>query len=220
MRSRRRQSIVACICALVAVAGVFAYTASVKSEAALARAAALERYGGERAQVLVATRDIAVGEGISSSNAQMQEWVVDLLPDADAFASVDETAGMVAQACIKKNEVLLKDRVGNGSSRISVPAGLAAVTVSSDDVLAVGGAITAGSFVDVYAETSKGTVTLLGEKIVVLETSTLEGEGEEQVTWVTLAVTPSSVSELMTASVKGTIHFSLPAPAASGQGGA
>ena len=211
MARQRKQTIISAVCAAVAVLGVFAYTASVNSEAAMARAAAIHSYGGERVEVVVATKGIPVGSPVDESNVTTQEWLVDLLAQGEAATSVDQVAGKVAQADIKRNEPIMLDRVGSGASRIAVPVGLSAVSVSSDDVLAVGGAIQKGSFVDVYVETAEGEVVLLGQKILVLETSTSENPStKQQVTWVTLAVTPASVSELITASSKGTIHFVLP----------
>ena len=219
MRKARKQTIIAALCAFVAVCAAFAYTASIKSEALTQRAAALERYGGEQAEVVVATADVEVGQGLTEANTAVAKWVVDLLPAGDVATGLDQVRGRVAQTNIKKNEPVLLERVGDGSSRISVPDGLEAVTVSSDDVLAVGGAIRAGSLVDVYVETSSGKVVLLGQKILVLETS---GEGAQggskQLTWVTLAVTPQSTSELLTASVKGTIHLVLPSSTAKKEG--
>ena len=81
--------------------------------------------------------------------------------------------------------------------------------------MAVGGAIRAGSFVDVYVETSEGRIVSLGQNILVLETSSTadastDEESQESLTWVTLAVTRESVSELITASTRGTIHLALP----------
>ena len=119
--------------------------------------------------------------------------------------------GLIAQADIKKGEPIVLSRVGDGNARINVPNGLEAVSVSSDDVLAVGGSVQTGSFVDVYVETSKGKVVLLGKRILVLETSAVvDAKSSQAITWVTLAVTPESVSELLTASCKGTIHLVLP----------
>lgn len=219
MLSRRTQIIIAGASAVVAAVAVFAYTASIKSEASFARAAALGKYGGEQTQVLVASSDIAVGQSLTEGNVAQARWLVDLLPSGDVASDASQVEGKVAQVAIKKNEPVLMERVGTGTSRISVPKGLAAVTVSSDDVLAVGGAIQAGSFVDVYVESSSGKVELMGQRIVVLETSQLAGDGKgEQVTWVTLAVTPDSVSELMTASAKGSIHFALPSSSAGKDG--
>lgn len=219
MARQRKQTIISAVCAAVAVLGVFAYTASVNSEAAMARAAAIHSYGGERVEVVVATKDIPVGSPVDESNVMTQEWLVDLLAQGEAATSVDQVAGKVAQADIKRNEPIMLDRVGSGASRIAVPVGLSAVSVSSDDVLAVGGAIQKGSFVDVYVETAEGEVVLLGQKILVLETSTSENPStKQQVTWVTLAVTPASVSELIMASSKGTIHFVLPSGTDSAKG--
>ena len=217
MARQRKQTIISAVCAAVAVLGVFAYTASVNSEAAMARAAAIHSYGGERVEVVVATKDIPVGSPVDESNVTTQEWLVDLLAQGEAATSVDQVAGKIAQADIKRNEPIMLDRVGSGASRIAVPVGLSAVSVSSDDVLAVGGAIQKGSFVDVYVETAEGEVVLLGQKILVLETST-NPSTKQQVTWVTLAVTPASVSELITASSKGTIHFVLPSGTDSAKG--
>lgn len=219
MKTQRKQTIIAVACGLLAALCVFAYTASIKSEASMARAAAVRQYGGERTQVLVAKSDIPIGTTISKDNASVEEWLVDMLPQGKAAQSYDEVDGLVAQVEIRKNEPVLLERIGDGSSRISVPDGLSAVSVSSDDVLAVGGAIRAGSVVDVYVEASTGEITLIGERILVLETSTPENAREEKISWVTLAVKPTSVQELISASARGTIHFVLPGNSAAKQVG-
>lgn len=209
MTRQRRQAIIAGACALVAVLAVFAYTASVRAEAASARESAISRYGGEVAEVLVATEDVSVGEALDESNAEVESWLVDLLPDGDVLESLDEAEGLVAKVDLVAGEVVVASRMSGPTSRITVPDGLVAVTVSSDDVLAVGGAIQEGSFVDVYVEDSAGSVTLMGEQIVVLETSTDDDDGDD-LAWVTLAVEGDGVADLMSASAQGTIHFALP----------
>ena len=207
--SQQRQLAVGAVCAAVAVAAVFAYTATVSSEAATKRQAAIDRYGGE--QALVATQDIGAGTPLGTSNVMQVSWLTDLLPRAEVAEELDELFGLVAEQDIKEGEPIVMDRVGDGSSRISVPAGLEAVSVASDDVLAVGGSVQEGSFVDVYVETGEGRIALLGKKILVLETSAAVDQGSSAaIAWVTLAVTPESVSELLSASCKGTIHLVLP----------
>ncbi len=210
MDTRKRRVVISAACAVLAALCVFGYTATIRSEAAMARAAAIQKYGGERVTVLIASEAIGVGQEITEANTIAEELPVDLLPQGEIALSHDQVTGTVAQVDIAKNEPVLLSRIGDGASRISVPKGLNAVSVSSDDVLAVGGAIRAGSFVDVYVETSKGQVTLLGQKILVLETNIEETTSAEKVSWVTLAVTSASVSDLLTASSKGTIHFVLP----------
>lgn len=219
MTKQRKQAYIAIACGLLAAISMFAYTATIKSEAAMARASAIQRYGGERVRVLVASKPISIGSPIDASNASVQEWLVDFLPQGTAAQSIDQLDGLVAQSEMRMNEPILLERVGDGSSRITVPDGLAAASVSSDDVLAVGGAIRAGSVVDVYVESASGEISMLGEHILVLETSTLESSKDKQISWVTLAVKPSSVSDLIAASAKGTIHFVLPGNSAATQGG-
>lgn len=218
MTKQRKQALVAGACGIIAALCVFAYTATIQSEASMARASAIRSYGGERAEVLVANKTIPIGGTIDESNTSVQEWLVDFLPQGQAARNYEELQGLVAQTEIRVNEPVLLERVGDGSSRITVPDGLAAASVASDDVLAVGGAIRAGSVVDVYVEASSGEITMLGEHILVLETSTLEDSKEKQISWVTLAVKPSSMSDLIAAASKGTIHFVLPGNSAANQG--
>lgn len=217
MTKQRKQALIAGACGIIAALCVFAYTATIQSEASMARVSAIRSYGGERAEVLVANKTIPIGGTIDESNTSVQEWLVDFLPQGQAAQSYEELQGLVAQTEIRVNEPVLLERVGDGSSRITVPDGLAAASVASDDVLAVGGAIRAGSVVDVYVEASSGEITMLGEHILVLETSTLEDSKEKQISWVTLAVRPSSVSDLLAAASKGTIHFVLPGNSAANQ---
>ncbi len=216
MSKDRVQLIIAGVSSALAVLAVFMYTATVRAEAGMARAEALERYGGDRAQVLVATTDIDAGQELGPSNTALMEWAVDLLPQGEVALDPSQVEGMVAQVALKQNEPVLLERVGTGSARIAVPEGLEAVTVSSDDVLAVGGAIRTGSLVDVYVETGEGKIVQLGKHILVLETNSggKEGVGGD-ITWVTLAVTPESTQELLSASVRGTIHLVLPSSSAA-----
>lgn len=218
MTKQRKQAYFAMACGVIAALCMFAYTATIKSEAAMARASAIQRYGGERVEVLVASKAIPIGSSLDQSNTTIQEWLVDFLPQGTAAQNYGQLDGLVAQAEIRMNEPILLERIGDGSSRITVPDGLAAASVSSDDVLAVGGAIRAGSVVDVYVEAASGEIDLLGEHILVLETSTLENMKDKQISWVTLAVKPSSVSDLIAASARGTIHFVLPGNSAACEG--
>lgn len=218
MTSQQRQLAAGLICALLAVAAVFAYTATVSSEAATKRQAAIERYGGEQAQVIVASADIGAGVALDAANTKTATWLTDLLPQTDVAQDMGQIEGLVAETDIKEGEPIVMARVGDGSARINVPKGLEAVSVASDDVLAVGGSVQAGSFVDVYVETEKGKIVLLGKRILVLETSAVVQEKDAKaITWVTLAVTPGSVPELLGASCKGTIHLVLPGSQAGGE---
>ncbi len=215
MISQKKQVIIALVCAVLAALALFAYSATISSEASVQRSNAVKKYGGQTAEVCVANKNISAGQIIKSEELQLLEYPIDLLPQGDVATSLEEVVGKVAAIDIKGNEPLLLERIGDGSSRIAVPESLEAVSVATDDVLAVGGAIRAGSFVDVYVETSEGRIVSLGQNILVLETSSTadastDEESQESLTWVTLAVTRESVSELITASTRGTIHLALP----------
>ena len=209
----RRRRLIACLaCGIVAAFCVFAYTSSVGSAALSQRQRALERYGGEQVSVLVACRDLAAGHQVEEKDVETADWVVDLLPQADVAQEPSQVVGKVLQSEVKEGELLPLHRLGSGTSRIAVPEGLEAVSVASDDVLAVGGAIQAGSFVDVYVESSGGQVTLLGKRVLVIETSAVENneKSSQGLTWVTLAVTEDSVNDLISAAALGTVHLALP----------
>ncbi len=209
MSTQRKQIFIALLTGLIAMAGMFGYTASVSNAAANERSQALAKYGGERLEVVVAARAVAAGSEITAADLEVVEWLADLMPAGSYATDVEEVAGQVAQVDIAENEVVLLSRVGDTSSRITVPDGLEAVSVSSEDVLAVGGAITAGSLVDVYVE-ADGAIAQLGSNLLVLETSASSSDSSDSIAWVTLAVTPDSVVDLIAASSDGTLHFVLP----------
>ena len=207
-------------CGVLAAIFTAMYISGARAEALTSREAAIKQYGGETCEVCVATRDIASGEVIAQSDITMQTWIVDLLPSG-AIVDDDEVVGKTAQTAILQNEVFAQAKVGQPTETLTVPSGLCAVTVPSKDVQAVGGALSAGAVVNVYA-TSESSVRLLGQNILVLETSNSgysrestsafgNASSRASVSWVTLAVTPESVSELIAASKTESLYLTLPA---------
>jgi pilus assembly protein CpaB len=196
--------------------GVFAalllalYAADVQAQAASGRQEALAQYGGAQVEVFVATRDIAAGETLDAQNVSVQRWLADLLP-AGALIDQAQVLGKTVAVPLLKNEPVVAAKLGEGAAPVTVPDGLCAVSVPAEDVRAVGGAITAGDEVHVYAADGS-SVVLLGHDILVLETSngarsTTQGSGlfgtstsRAALTWVTLAVTPQQVQEVIAAS--------------------
>ncbi|MGI6221266.1 MAG: Flp pilus assembly protein CpaB [Coriobacteriales bacterium] len=214
-----RKTIVGIACGLLAAVCMFVYASGVRAEALGSREAAIARYGGDVVEVCVASRSMAAGETIADSDIVMREWLVDLLP-ADAATDSSDIVGQTVVLPLVENEPVSMDKIGKPGSAVPVPDGLCAVTVPSEDVLAVGGALEGGSLVDIYAANASG-VRLLGEGILVLETSTSgmssqgaamfgNASGRGSVSWVTLAVTPESVEELISASQSDRLHFVLP----------
>lgn len=208
--TKKRKSVILCVsCGFLCAVCVFIYTQSVRAEAEDTRNAALARYGGEQIEVCVAKRDIAAGEKIDSSCYELKLWLADLLPD-DAVRNSNDILGKQLTSSIVSGEVITSKRFQDSAVSLEVPAGLSAVSVPAKDVSAVGGAINAGMHIDVYA-TGNISTSLIAHNVLVLATSTTFSEGSStSVTWITLAVEPSSVQELVAASQTTTLYFVLP----------
>lgn len=200
--------IVALVCGLICAACVVAYTQSVRGEVDEARAEALAQYGGEQVEVCVAKRDLAAGETLDASSVETRLWVADLLP-AEAIRSLDDVAGQTVSSTIVEGEVLSARKLGEVGSDLDVPDGLTAVSVPAKSVQVVGGAVSAGSKVDMYA--TGGTSTdLLAQDVLVLATSAGTSSKEGDVTWITIAIDPESVQEVVAATQKTELYFTLP----------
>lgn len=208
--NRRRTRVIACASGVLCAACVFVYLQSAKGEADAARAEALARYGGEQLEVCVAKRDIAAGEKIAGDAFETRLWVADLLPQ-DAAQSSEEILGRQVTSSILAGEVVSLKRFDERRSELDVPEGLVAVSVPAKEVQAVGGAVAAGSFVDVYA--SGGITTeALARNVLILTTSASGESGDitPDFTWVTMALKPDTVQEIIAASQKTELYFALP----------
>lgn len=211
---RKTRLIWSIACGVAAAALVLVYVASVRAEAARAQQDALERYGGDLVSVCVATRDIEPGETIDEGNTRVEEWVASLLPN-EALTSLADAHGKTATSRIPKRAPLSSAYFERRDGTIEVPRGKVAVSVASDPEHAVGGALERGERVDVYV--SKDGVTDRLVSAEVLDTSAL-ADGGGDMNWVTLAVGESSVKELITAAVQGTVSLAVPSGRSSGDG--
>ena len=137
--------------------------------------------------------------------------MADLLP-ADAVRAAGDVVGRTATSSILAGEVLSTRRFGEASTSIDVPAGFAALSVPAKTVQAVGGALAPGSRADLYASGDTATAAVARD-VLVLATSAggADGAAAADVTWVTVAVKPESVQEVIAASRKAELYFALPA---------
>lgn len=213
MGRRKTTMAASAACGVLCAVCVALYMHGVRSEADAARAEALERYGGEQIEVCVATRDLPAGRAVEAGDLETKMWIADLLP-ADAARSVEEVEGKVPSTPIMEGEVVVLKRFEGQGASLDVPDGLAAVSVPAADVQAVGGSLAAGSTADLYA--SGGTSTaLLASDVLVLATSSTGSEGAAaELSWVTVAVAPESVQEVIDASQKSELYFALPSSSA------
>ncbi|MDR0347250.1 MAG: Flp pilus assembly protein CpaB [Coriobacteriales bacterium] len=221
MSQTRKRLALALISGIIAAAAMAFYASSIQAEATQARQDALASYGGEQVEIYTALRDIAVGETLTSENVGLRTWLSDLLPNG-ALGAQGEVLGESVAVPLMRNEPVLAAKLGQLAAPVNVPEGLCAVSIPSEDVLAVGGAIRAGSFVSVYAADGV-TVELIAEEVLILETSNsaqaASGNGSSlfgssnsrsRLTWVTLAVEEDTAQELIAAARVRELHLVLP----------
>lgn len=220
---RRVHLAIGALCGVLCVAGILAYAADLRADVDQERSEALARYGGEQVEILVATDDIAVGDMLDTTNAEKRLWLSELVPD-DAISDHADVAALPATSPIYAGEVVLKHRFDEREEvALQVPDGKCAISVPSKAVTAVGGSLRPGSKVDVYSVSGSAT-DLLASRVLVLSTSTTSEEKDanrkSDVTWVTLALDPSMVEEVIAASQKSELYFSLPSENTSADGAA
>lgn len=209
---RNKTTVIGIVCGVLCAACVFAYTQSVRGEADQARREALARYGGDQVEVCVAKRDIAAGETVDGSAIETRLWVADLLP-AEAIRSASDVVGTKASSMLLAGEVLSKRRFQAEGSSIDVPNGQVAISVPAKDVQAVGGAVAAGSVVDVYATGGSDTQALArGVRVLAISVGGGEASGSSaaKVSWVTIAVDADKAEEMVAAAQKTELYFTLP----------
>lgn len=212
MKSSTR-TLISLAAAITTAAAIFAYATSIESQLSAARGDAIASYGEDIVKVLVARQDIPAGCNLTSDTFEQVDWPTALLPQ-DAVADSETLENKVATAMILTGEPITGSRVGESASTLHVPRGFTAVSVPSEDVLAVGGAVEAGSVVDIYAVVD-GAASLLESGVSVLETSVAEkaariGSSKSPISWVTLAIPADSAQQVIVASEVGTLHFALP----------
>lgn len=206
MRAKRNLAI-GIVCGVLCAVCVLAYTYSVRGQVEEARAEALARYGGDQLEVAVAARDIPAGSTISGSDVSMRMWIADLLPEG-AVRSAEEAVGQTVSSTILAGEVVCGQRFGGVSVDVRVPSDMTAVSVPAKEVQSVGGAISPGSRVDLYAIGDK-SADMIGEGLLVLATSAASGSSDSS-SWITVAVAPESAQEVVVAAQKMQLYFTLP----------
>lgn len=215
--SQRKTTIASILCGVICAVAVLLYMGGVRSEAEAERAEVLAQYGGDQVEVCVASRDIAPGETVSSNDVVMRVWVADLLPEG-AVKATSDVVGKTASSSIMTGEVVLEQRFNNSDSLIEVPEGLTAISVPAKNVQAVGGAITAGMTVDLYA-TGNTSTSRIANNVLVLATSTSTYEeassSKAEVSWITIAVAPSLVEQMVSAAQSAELYFTLPSQTTS-----
>lgn len=167
-----------------------------------------QEFGGERIDVCVAVRDIAAGSKITVDDIDIKQMLKSYVP-VHACKNADDLIGKLATSNVPQGAVLTEVYVQQNTDSLDVPTGYVAVSIPSTDQFAVGGALMRGDFVDVYVS-SDGLTQQLITRAYVIDTSVLSTKSNAHLDWVTIAVEPQKVNEVLTASSEGTIFLTLP----------
>ena len=214
-----KRALATAACGLCCAVCVGLYLAGVKDEADEARAQALARYGGDQIEVCVASRDLAAGEVVESSAVATKLWVADLLPEG-AVTDPAQIVGQRLGSPIYRGEVVCIRRTEASGSELSVPEGMAALSVPARSVQAVGGSVEPGMVVDVYATGPAATSRLVAGALVLASSAVSEGAaGASQAAWITLAIQPERVQEVVAAAQNLELYFVLPPEGTPTDGG-
>lgn len=220
MRSKRGRIIISALSGLVAAVLMASYASSVQGAADRSRQQSLSEYGGEQVEVYVATRNIAVGESLTSGNVERRVWLSDLLP-AGSLTAEEDVLGQTLGLPLLANEPVTAAKLSQAGAPLRVAEGHCAVSIPTSDVSAVGGAVQAGSVIDIYAA-DREDVTLLASEVLVLETSSGSQQTSEQgglfgssrsratLSWVTLSIPEDMVEDVIAASRSMSLYLVLP----------
>lgn len=171
--------------------------------------------------MLVANRDMGLGEVIREGDVRVVDWPTTALPEGYA-SSVPEVEGRPVVSEIRTNEPILARKLADagamGGLPPLIPEGMRAISVRVDDVIGVAGFVLSGTRVDVILTMtppgqSQVVSKIILQNVLVRSAGTeiqVDEEGEPQrVGVVTVIVTPEDAEKLVLASTQGRIQMAL-----------
>lgn len=194
--------------AVLGLLSCLAYADSVREQAEHVRQDAIARFGGEVAQLVVATKTLETGEAISERNVRVCDWVSDLAP-ADAITSLDEVVGRELRVPVSEGSPLTELDFRGEEALAEVPSGHVALSVPATDKLGIARGVTRGSRVSAYAVSGGEPKLLAGDIEVLSELSSAPGVTSSQ--QLTIAVLPEQVPAVLGASATGDLRLVIPA---------
>lgn len=173
-------------------------------------------------QLVVASANLQVGQLLTANDLTLMDWPEGIQPQG-SFTVKEDCVGRAVIVPMVPNMLILEQELAKrgegGGLPVSIPAGMRAVSVGVDDVVAVAGFVTPGTIVDVLAT---GTVvnSSNGESITrtILEHAKVLAVGQQLSTEngkpqsapvVTLLVNPEDGEKLTLAASTGKIHLAL-----------
>ncbi|MDD2918563.1 Flp pilus assembly protein CpaB [Rhodoferax sp.] len=170
--------------------------------------------------VLVASRDLELGQAISPTMLQSVQWPKGAVPEG-AFDDPKKVEGRVVRSSIFKGEPVLAPKLAPEGTKAGldsvIKAGHRAITVKVNEVVGVAGFLAPGSFVDLLVnfrdEREKPMSRVVLERIMVLAIAQEAQRPDETkpkvVNAVTLEVTPEQAEKIDLARNIGTLSLIL-----------
>jgi pilus assembly protein CpaB len=211
------------------VLGIFAMVVALFVSLAIAgvvRRALASTATPAEAQVVVAAKDLNVGQQITDGDLRVVSMPSTTLPQG-AFHKPADVMGRGVILPMQANEVVLGSKVAGPNEGAGLPAmierGMRAVSVKVNDVVSVAGFVVPGTRVDVIVTgnpinsdpANATTITVLQNVPVLAAGKKLQRDSEgkpQDVPVITLLVSPSDAQLLTLASAEGRIQLSLRNP--------
>ncbi|MGY8904555.1 MAG: Flp pilus assembly protein CpaB [Burkholderiales bacterium] len=175
---------------------------------------------GSQTRVLVANRDLELGQAITPIMLQEIAWPAATLP-AGSFNDPKKLEGRVVRSSIFKGEAILIPKLAPEGTKAGLDSvikdGRRAITVKVNEVVGVAGFLAPGSYVDLVVNIKDDRENTLSkivlERIMVLAVAQESNRGDESrakvVNAVTLEVTPQDAEKIDLARNIGTLSLML-----------
>jgi pilus assembly protein CpaB len=170
---------------------------------------------------VAAGKVLDAGESLKPENLQLVDWNTST-PLTEGFSKISDVAGRVVLYPLAKGEPIIERQlasVGAGAGiTASIPAGMRAISVRSDEVVGVAGFLLPGTHVDVLmtfrSDTSPEprTATVLQDVVVLAAGQQIHPDPSGKpasVNVVTLLLRPEDAEKLVLATSLGGMHFVL-----------
>lgn len=176
--------------------------------------------GGTTIPVVVAARDMGLGEVVGEDDVRVVSWPEGSVPEGYA-RSVPEVVGRGLIDELRTNEPVLDRKLADAAEGAGlpplIPQGMRALSVRVDEVIGVAGFVLPQTRVDIILTMDAGSGGTRSQ--VILQNVTAVGAGTElrraedgtpmKVTVVTVLVTPEDAETLVLASTQGRIQMAL-----------
>ena len=179
-----------------------------------------QQAAGEKSSVLVATRDLELGQAITAQMLQPIAWPAGSQPEG-SFNDAKLLEGRVVRAGIYKGEPVLEPKLAPEGTKAGLDSvikpGHRAITVKVNEVVGVAGFLAPGSYVDLLVNISddreKSISRVVLERIMVLavaqEANRPDNSKAKVVNAVTLEVLPEQAEKIDLARNVGTLSLML-----------